>query len=119
MSLEVGEQSGDRLVGRAAVRGELGLEAAVLVPQLAARPLRRLRVVDLDAPDAALDQPAGEQALGAEDLGVLRVEAIEFFRRVALADDGEGLRRLPLHAERQFEGGNAGAQTRVVLATGA
>ena len=78
------QQAGDGPVGRGAVVRQLRLEAAVLVPELAARPLRRDGVIDLHAAHAALHQPAGQQALLAERLGRLVVQAVELLRRPAI-----------------------------------
>ena len=60
--LEVGQQAGDRLVGFATALAVVVGEGVVRVPLVVA--------VDLHEPDAALDQPPGQQALlavGASD----------------------------------------------------
>ena len=59
-ALQVGQQAGDRLVGPAAHRGVVGLDVVVGVP---AADVAR---VELDEPDAALDQPPRQQAARAE-----------------------------------------------------
>ena len=61
--LQVLEQAGDRLVGVAGVLGVVRDEVAVGVPVVVVVGAAR---VDLDEPDAALDQPPGDQALAAE-----------------------------------------------------
>ena len=58
----------------------------MLVPELAARSLRGLRVIDLHEPHAALGQPAGHQALRAEDRRRRVVEAVEPAASRAISD---------------------------------
>ena len=70
-ALQVGDQGGDGLVAPGAELGVVPFEVAVGVP-LAAR-----AAVELDEPDAPLDQPAGPQAHRAEVLAARVVEAVE------------------------------------------
>src|SRR5262245_38102685 len=70
---QVFEQAGDRRVGSGAVSGQFGLEAAMLIPELTAGSFGSLRVINLHETNAAFNEPAGHQALGAEDLGRLLV----------------------------------------------
>ena len=62
-ALEVGDQPGDRPVGVAGVLGVVGDEVGVGVPVVV---VVGTAGVDLDEPDAALDQPPSDQALAAE-----------------------------------------------------
>ena len=72
----------------------------MLVPELAARALRGLRVIDLHEPHAALGQPAGHQALRGRRSSVDRVvEAVEPLRRRRL-----GRRRRTPRAPRPASG---------------
>ena len=100
----------------AQLAGSSDLEAPVLIPELAARPLRGLRVVDLNEAHAALDQPTGEQALAAEDLRHRFVQTVKRLRGAGSRPQLEGLGRFGLHAKRQFERGDAGFQPAVRLA---
>ena len=54
-------------------------EATVLIPELTARSLGRLGMVDLHESDATFDQSPRHQALSAEYLGLLVVEAVKLF----------------------------------------
>ena len=63
--LQVGQEPGDRLVGPRAHPGVVRLDVVVGVPAV------DVARVELDEPDAALDQPAGQQAAGAELGGLL------------------------------------------------
>src|SRR5262249_5888122 len=94
-------------------------EAAVLVPELAARAAARLRVVDLHAAHPALDQPPRHQALPAEDLRRLLVQAVQLPRRLGLTAESERLGSLALHAEGQLERRDAGVEGAVGLPAGA
>ena len=58
--LQVFEQAGDRLVGPAAHHGMVRLDVVVGVPAV------DVARVELNEPDSALDQPARQQAAGAE-----------------------------------------------------
>jgi hypothetical protein len=70
----------------------------------------------LDEADAALDEPAGEQAPAAK-VGAHRiVEAVELLRRFGLVADVGGFRRRHLHAEGEFVGLEARGKLRVVVA---
>ena len=72
--LQVAQQAGDRLIDGAGDRGKLGDDVGVVVP-VVRRPARA--APDLDEPDAALQQPAGEQAAAAEVGGGRVVQAVE------------------------------------------
>ncbi len=61
--LEVRDEGGRRLIGVAALAGDLGGQVRVLVPAA---------VEELDEPHAALGQPAGQQAVGGERPGLAR-----------------------------------------------
>ena len=93
--LQVFEQARDRLVHAGAADRQLGREPRVVVPVGLG--------VELDEPHAALHQPAGDQTLPAEPLGMRLVQAIEPASRLGLAADIEGLGRLHLHPERQLK----------------
>ncbi len=93
---EVLEQAGDRLVGPAAHRGVVGLDVVVGVPAV------DVARVELDEPDAALDQPAGQQAAGAELGGPGVVEPVEPLGLGRLAGKVDGLGGRALHPERQL-----------------
>ena len=60
--LEVLDQGGDRLIGHARVERQLAIDVFVVIPR---------GVENVDEPHAALDQAAGEQAVGGEsrDIG--------------------------------------------------
>ena len=60
----------------------------------------------MDEPHAPLEQSPAEQALPTEEIGLGRADAVEGPHRRALASKVEGLGRLPLHPEGQFEGGD-------------
>ena len=68
---------------------------------------------DLHEPHAVLDQPARHQALPAERLGDLVVEAVQLFRGVRLAADVHGARRAALHPVGQLVGRDARGQLAV------
>src|SRR5690606_16439316 len=72
-ALQVGQQAGDRPVDATGVLQVLG-HVGVLVP---GRVGGAVAVGDLDEADAALAQPTGEQALAAEVVGRLLVDAVE------------------------------------------
>ena len=61
-----------------------------------------IAVVDLDEPDAALDQPAGRQARLAEGARGVLVEPVEPARRLALRLETQDLRNGHLHVECEF-----------------
>ena len=95
-ALEVLEQAGDRLIHGAAGLGVVRLDVGVGVP-LAAR-----AAVDLNEPDAALDQAASQQAEPADGFGRRVVQAVEGARLGGLAGQVDGLGGLGLHAEGQL-----------------
>src|SRR5437763_27792 len=66
---QVLQQAGDRHIGGGTVGPQLGPQAAMLVPELAAASFGSDRVIDLYEADPALHQPARHQALPAENLG--------------------------------------------------
>ena len=82
--MQILEQAGDGPVGRQGVPGVAALQVAVLVPGLKAAG----GVVKLHEPNAPLDQPPRQQALAAEDLGRLLVDAVESPRRLGLPARG-------------------------------
>ena len=79
--LQVLEQAGDRLVGVAGVLGVVLDDVAVGVPVVV---VVGAAGVELDEAHAALDQPAGQQALAAEVVGLLLVDAVELLRLLGL-----------------------------------
>ena len=99
--LQVFQQAGDRAIGFAAVARMVAFHVGMGVPFAAGAE------VELHEPHAALDQPAGQQAVAAGVRGFFLVEAVEaarFFRFVGQVDD---LRRGRLHAIGQLVGGDA------------
>ena len=72
--LEVGEQAGDRRVGLAGELAVVVLDVGVAVP---APLVLHAAGVDLHEAHAALDQPAGDQALLGEVVAALVVEAVQ------------------------------------------
>ena len=87
--LQVLEQPGDRLVGTAGVVVVVVLEVAVSVPIAV---VVRTAGIELDEPDAALDQAAGQETAAAEVLGPFLVETVERpgLRRLLRQVDGLG-----------------------------
>src|SRR5205085_8700614 len=79
-AFEVLQKTSDRLVRGGTVKGQLLLEAPVLVPELAALTLAGLRVVHLHEPYAPLNQPSRHEALLAERLGRLLVQTVQLLR---------------------------------------
>src|SRR5439155_25711743 len=106
--LEVADQAGNRLVGRAAQRG-VRLDVAVRVPAAVAA----AGVTHLDEPHAALGQSAGEQELPAEIVRLLFADAVHVQHVLRLAGDVDDLRRGELHAGGQFVRLRAGRDVRV------
>src|SRR5207248_1702097 len=94
----------------------LRLQTPVLVPELTARSMRSLGMIDLHEAHAPFDEPSRHEALPAEDFRRRVVQAVQALRRLGLPIDAERIRRLRLHAERQLEGLNAGAQAAVIFA---
>ena len=72
--LQVGQQGGDRLVGHPAHLFVVGVDVVVRIPLHGDRAAAR---IELDEPDAALDQPARQQAPRAELDGPRIVQAVE------------------------------------------
>ena len=108
--LQVVEQAGDRLVGSAAHGGVVGLDVVVGVPAV------DVARVELDEPDAALDQPPGQQAAGAELGRPPVVQAVEPLGLVGLARQVDGLGGRALHPEGQLVGLDPGLELGVVAA---
>src|SRR5262249_22181474 len=108
-ALQVLQEPGDRPVDPGAALRQGLLEPAVVVPGV----VPPGRVVDLHKPNTALDQATGQQALLAEVLGGRVIETVESAGGGALAVDREGLGRLALHAEGQFERGDPGVERAV------
>ena len=99
--LEVGEEAGD---GAIDFRGEAGMiigEIFVLIP---------IRMSDLDEADTAFTEATSEETLSGEGGGVRIIEAVEFFGEGRFAVDVHGIWGLGLHAEGEFEGGDAGLE---------
>ena len=99
-------------IDRPGDRGQLVGDVGVVVP-VVRRPAGA--APDLDEPDAALEQPAGEQAAPAEVGGGRVVEAVEACGRRRLAGQVEGLGRRLLHPRRQLVGGDPRFEPRVAL----
>ena len=109
-ALQVLEQAGNRLVGAAGVVLVVRVEIAVGIPVVVVVVPAR---VDLDEAHTALHQTPGQQALAAELLGALAVQAVEPPRRLGLGLDVEDLGGVLLHLEGQLVAGDAGGQLRV------
>ena len=73
----------------------------------------RRGVEELDVAHAPLQEPTGQEALPAEQVGRRVADPVEASRRGALALDVEGLRGVPLHAEGQLERRDAGVELAV------
>ena len=81
---EVGEQAGEGLVGLAGELFVISLDVVVPIPgELIIHAAR----VNLDEPDAVLDQPAGRQALAADMFATGIIEAVELLDMCGLAVD--------------------------------
>ena len=93
--LQVGQQSGDRSVNFHRVLGVIGLEIAVLVPFVTVR--------DLNEPHAPFGTASGDQALPAEVIRRIFIDAVEFEGRRAFLGKIDQLRRLGLHPKSEFE----------------
>ena len=91
--LEVGEQSGDRLIALPRQLAVVRLDLGMGIPRLPCP------VPDLDEPNALLEQSARDQHLPP----VQRV-AVQFAGGRGFLADIEDIRRLHLHAESEFEG---------------
>ena len=101
-AFEVFEEGGDGAVDFDGVFGVAFVEVAVLVPLDFA-----VAVGDLDEADAALGEAAGHEALAAEVGGDGVVEAVEFFGGGGFGVDVLGFGHGGLHAEGEFEAGDA------------
>ena len=101
--LQVLNEPGACLVGVLAVHPQVLHELVVLVPGL---------VVELHEPDAALDEPAGEDAVVGEG-GLAGIGAIHFEDLLRLARQVHQLGCARLHAKRHLERADAGRDLRV------
>ena len=95
---QVGDEGGAGLVGVSAVLLQVTDEVSVLVPGL---------VKDLDEPDAALDEAAGEQD-GAGEVGLARLDPIKIQDVLRLAGQVHQFRRAGLHAIGHLVGVDSG-----------
>ena len=110
--LQVRQEPRDRLVRLGGVQRVILHEVAVGVPGvgvLVAHPAHE----ELDEPDPALDEPARHEALPAERLGELFVEAVELPGRFRFRGDVDGFRRAPLHPVGELVGGDPRRELRV------
>src|SRR5207249_12154969 len=76
-TFKVGEQSGNGLIGFAAMQSVVLADVGMSVPVFVIVPAAG---IDFDEAHAALDQAAGEQAAAAKVLGHGVVQTVEFFR---------------------------------------
>ncbi len=109
---QIHQQTGHRLVGLGRLR------LMVLVARDVAVPVGGVHTVarpNLHKTDAALDQPAREQAAPAEIRAHRIIQAVQLLRRVRFAADVGGFRRRHLHAERELVRRNPGGQLRVMI----
>lgn len=97
---EVGDEGSDRLVDGLAVLVVPVDEIIVLVPAIAISP----GAGEFDEADATLDEAAGEEALAAEDLGLIEVglEAVHFLHAVRFTAEVHQFGNGGLHAESGF-----------------
>ena len=72
-----------------------------------------IRMSDLDEADTAFTEATSEETLSGEGGGVRIIEAVEFFGEGRFAVDVHGIWGLGLHAEGEFEGGDAGLEDRI------
>ncbi len=93
--LEVGQQSGDRLVHLAGVLSVQSRQIAMLVPLVT--------VPAAHHPYTLLHQPAGQQQLPAVVVGALVVQTVEPSGGFRFPLDIQDLRGVHLHAEGQLE----------------
>ena len=75
-ALQIFDQRRNGFVGRRAIVRQLRFQPAMLIPQLAARAFRRLRVVHLNHAHPALRKPPRHQTLFAKNLRCRIVEAV-------------------------------------------
>ena len=106
--LQVADQAGDRLVGRPAER-RMALHVAVRVPGSVAA----AGVADLDEADAPFRQPACQEKLPAEVVGLLGADAVEIQHVPGFVREIDDLRRRQLHPRGQFVSLSAGRDVRV------
>ena len=99
--LQIRQQPGHRPIGFRGVLGVVGLDVVVRVPGVGVLVADAARE-NLHEADAALDEPARHQALPAERLGDLVVEAVERLRGVGFARDVDRLGRASLHPVREL-----------------
>src|SRR3954447_3951653 len=110
------EQAADLEVGQEPRDGPVDGPGDLLVP--AHEPLvlvPQVRGGDLDEPHAGLGEPAGQQALPTEVVGLRGADAVQLARRLRLPGEIEYRRRGRLHAEGQFVRLHHALDLRVVL----
>lgn len=98
---EIGEEGGDGLVDFGAVLAVVLLDALVGVPRLFEVAAAG---VELDEADAALDEPAGDEAVAAKLVGGLLADAVHVQGLGRFIGDVHGLRGFGLHAVRELVG---------------
>ena len=96
---EVVDEGGGGLVDVAALVGELAFDGDVLVPAA---------VEELDEADAALEQPAGHEAVGGVAAGFVDFGAVAVDDVLRFAAEVRQFGHRGLHAECHFVGGDAG-----------
>lgn len=106
--LQVADEAGDGLVTGAGVLFVAGFQSAMLIPTSTAS----AGVGDMDEADAAFDEAAGEEKFASVILGDGIVDAVELLRRLGFAGEIHRFGRGHLHAEGEFEGGDAGFEIR-------
>ena len=95
---QIGEQAGQGLVGLAGELFVISLDIVVSIPgELIVHAAR----VDLDEPNAALDQPPGHQALPCDMVAARVIEAVKFLDVCRLGIDVDRLRRCRSASGRQ------------------
>src|SRR5687767_1576046 len=109
---QVAEKSGDRLIDAARVTRMLS-HVAMLIPIVAGG-----SVDEFDETNAAFDEPATNETLPAEAVGLTALHSVEFESRIAFAGEIENFARFGLHVKCGFEGAHARSQFAVVAARG-
>ena len=105
------QQAGDRLVGFAGVQVVVGFQVAVGVPVVV---VVGTAGVELNEPNAALDQAPGQQALASELVALRIRQTVEFLRRCGLLRRSTASGALRLHLEGQLVAGDPGREVAVV-----